>query len=708
MEQNFSFDKTSFIIDGVRQFLVGGEIHYFRVPRADWDRRMALLAEAGANAVSTYVPWCVHEREEGRIDFSEKEECDLPGFLKVAAKYGLKVFLRPGPYQYSELFLEGLPKWLCDRYPEIQAKRADGSAFGRGICSYLHPIFLEKTRTYYHAFCNAIRPYSAENGGPVVMIQLDNELGGLHLWRGSADYNSESMGFGRADGRYPRYLEQRFESVKALNERYGTAYERFADVIPYASGDNAQAVLVNQDYFDFYCASLTEYASVLEGYLKECGINLPTYHNVAGPPMIPMFDNFNRTLGKEFLLSMDSYYFLNYGANNFSVSPASIPSYQFGADLLETLGNPYSVMELQGGTYATIPPVLPEDLEAFYMTHLAVGLKGVNYYVFTGGKNSEEFENSACVYDYSACVSADGKKRPTYRAVKRFSHLLRDNAWLAATEREFSVQLGCEFGMLREEFGGHGMDCGFRNNLSKCVDLTLMSTRFAGKFTELSGTLDSAKPLVLYESYAMSRAAQERVIAFVKNGGRILVLGRIPTHDEHYAPCTLLRDFLGVQTVAAERDLPYIWVNGRKVFDIAYSEAIESCCPGDEVIASDASRTQHLGIYGKRGSGSVLYFTGTWQLITFEQSVMLESFLNRLNTMPILACSNRCVNYTVRQSEDGRRAVFLMNLYSGVQKTDATLFLADKQIHLGSFTLKAKEVKLLTVDRDGHGFREEK
>ena len=81
--KSFSFDKNGYIIDGVRQFMVSGEFHYFRVPKADWERRLNLFKEAGGNTVATYVPWCVHEQVEGEILFDDCEERDFSDFLRL-------------------------------------------------------------------------------------------------------------------------------------------------------------------------------------------------------------------------------------------------------------------------------------------------------------------------------------------------------------------------------------------------------------------------------------------------------------------------------------------------------------------------------------------------------------------------------------------------------------------------------------------------
>ncbi len=84
-----TFDPQGILIDGRREFLVSGEFHYFRVPPDDWRRRMELLKEAGGNCLATYVPWIIHEPEEGRIVFGDQPKRDFARFLETAADAGL-------------------------------------------------------------------------------------------------------------------------------------------------------------------------------------------------------------------------------------------------------------------------------------------------------------------------------------------------------------------------------------------------------------------------------------------------------------------------------------------------------------------------------------------------------------------------------------------------------------------------------------------
>src|SRR6478609_8180101 len=97
---------TGFFVDGVPRLLRGGTVQWFRLPREEWDDRLARFAAAGFNTVDVYVAWRNHEPEEGVFDF---ETYDLRAFLDLAKKHGLYVYLRPGPYITNEMDGGGVP-----------------------------------------------------------------------------------------------------------------------------------------------------------------------------------------------------------------------------------------------------------------------------------------------------------------------------------------------------------------------------------------------------------------------------------------------------------------------------------------------------------------------------------------------------------------------------------------------------------------------
>ena len=98
-------------IDEKPVLIMSGEIHYYRLKKADWQDRIDKLKQAGLNCVATYIPWICHETEKGCYDFTGlyREEHDLAGFLDLCITNGLYVFVRPGPFIMAEMKNEGLP-----------------------------------------------------------------------------------------------------------------------------------------------------------------------------------------------------------------------------------------------------------------------------------------------------------------------------------------------------------------------------------------------------------------------------------------------------------------------------------------------------------------------------------------------------------------------------------------------------------------------
>ena len=141
--------------------ILSGAIHYFRVHPDYWLDRLQKLAACGLNTVETYVPWNLHEPKEGEFNF--EGFADLSRFIETAARVGLKVIIRPGPYICSEWEYGGFPGWLNrDRNMRLRT---------------MWPPYLEKVRNYFNVLLPKLTPYLLSNGGPVIAMQVENEYG---------------------------------------------------------------------------------------------------------------------------------------------------------------------------------------------------------------------------------------------------------------------------------------------------------------------------------------------------------------------------------------------------------------------------------------------------------------------------------------------------------------------------------------------------
>ncbi|WP_430602987.1 beta-galactosidase [Enterococcus sp. DIV0724b] len=153
--------KEDFLLDGKPYKIMSGAIHYFRIRPEEWYHSLYNLKALGFNTVETYIPWNLHEQEEGKFDFTE--HLDIQKFVYLAQDLGLFVILRPSPYICAEWEFGGLPAWLLNDL-DMRIRSSD-------------PLFIEKVANYYEKLFQQISPLQVDQGGPVIMMQLENEYG---------------------------------------------------------------------------------------------------------------------------------------------------------------------------------------------------------------------------------------------------------------------------------------------------------------------------------------------------------------------------------------------------------------------------------------------------------------------------------------------------------------------------------------------------
>lgn len=157
----FRIGPADFLLDG-RPFVIRcGEVHFARVPREYWRHRLQMCRAMGLNTVCVYLFWNFHEWEEGTYDWSG--QADVAEFCRMAQEEGLWVLLRPGPYSCAEWEMGGLPWWLVKHDP-IHLRSMD-------------PLFLEPAVRYLKEVGRVLAPQQITRGGPLLMVQVENEYG---------------------------------------------------------------------------------------------------------------------------------------------------------------------------------------------------------------------------------------------------------------------------------------------------------------------------------------------------------------------------------------------------------------------------------------------------------------------------------------------------------------------------------------------------
>lgn len=113
------------------------------------------------NTVCLYVFWNSHEPQPGVYDFTEQN--DLAEFCRLCQQNDMYVILRPGPYVCAEWEMGGLPWWLLKK-KDVRLRESD-------------PYFIERVALFEEAVAKQVKDLTIANGGPIIMVQVENEYG---------------------------------------------------------------------------------------------------------------------------------------------------------------------------------------------------------------------------------------------------------------------------------------------------------------------------------------------------------------------------------------------------------------------------------------------------------------------------------------------------------------------------------------------------
>ncbi|KAJ5690707.1 hypothetical protein N7462_005099 [Penicillium macrosclerotiorum] len=132
-----------------------------RIPNELWDDRLAKARAMGLNTIFSYIYWDQLEPSKGSWENSGNN--DIARYFRTAQDHGLNVVLRPGPYICGEHEWGGFPAWLSE-VPGMVVRTNNNA-------------FLEASRSYMHNLAGDLKQLTILNGGPILMVQVENEYG---------------------------------------------------------------------------------------------------------------------------------------------------------------------------------------------------------------------------------------------------------------------------------------------------------------------------------------------------------------------------------------------------------------------------------------------------------------------------------------------------------------------------------------------------
>lgn len=158
---SFSIGQDDFLLDGKPHRILSGALHYFRVHPDQWADRIRKARQMGLNTIETYVAWNMHAPKQGTFDTTG--QLDLGRFLDLVAAEGMHAIVRPGPYICAEWDNGGLPAWLFSA--------------GNPVIRSSDRTYMNLVRRYMEQLAPILVPRQISHGGPIVLIQVENEYG---------------------------------------------------------------------------------------------------------------------------------------------------------------------------------------------------------------------------------------------------------------------------------------------------------------------------------------------------------------------------------------------------------------------------------------------------------------------------------------------------------------------------------------------------
>ncbi len=566
---SFTAAQGYFLKDGKPIFIVSGEIHYFRLDPKLWEKHLVLLKKSGANTTSTYIPWGWHEYEENTFDFTGTTHParNLVKYFELCKKVGLQLIVKPGPYILAEYHLQGLPSWLISRCSKNAfALDEHGNMIGSDLMSYMSDEFLQYSFLWYDKIMPIIAQYQEGNGGPIVMMQVCNEVGVFQWLSGKIDYNNSVTNLFR------QFLKEKYISVENLNSGHGTNLSSFDEVItPRGIITNRAEYCLYYDFHLFYRHYYALYLETLSKKIKSFDIDVQLTHNIPGwiygnaselPMLISTYEEIMRTR-TDIIFGLDHIpEFVSFRNAHSDLACNKI------LEAMQPHG-PVWAAEFQAGTREHHVRCDASDMETFYYASLAHGLKSFNYYMFSQGINPKGKGYYGKTFYYQTPVNAKADPSPLYSVTKKVGAFIRgekEELLLSTTKasigvgfykpyfytelttsqmlkerRLFIEKLGLKYDprFIREEVLFNGLLRG------------LQALNFNYDIKNLEATNVDAllkyKQLWITTTECMDNETQKLLVSYVKGGGHLILYPAVPIFDEYLHPCTILKDALNIQ-----------------------------------------------------------------------------------------------------------------------------------------------------------------
>lgn len=472
--------------------LLSGEVHYWRLSPESWLSVIQSAQKMGLEVLSSYVCWDFHELEPGKFDFTGKTDPrrNLMAFLDLVREEGLWLILRPGPYIYSEWRNNGVPDHA------VQQHRLD-------------PVFQTAAESYMQAVTETALPYLASRGGNIILWQADNEIDPWLHW------HTEKLGLGNTAGPFQEFMKIRYQTIDALNEVWGTNLHDFsaARAVTALFHDEPHMVARYLDFIRFQHDYVNQVAEWAVGVYRELGVDVPIYLNAYTGVSIQSWhelESIGDLSGFDVYPTREMEGYLHeqrtlFEAVNYTRTYSKLPY----------------ICEFEAGVWHDRLPevgVLPANhYRLICLSALQAGVAGWNWYMLVDRDNW-----------YQAPINQWGRTRPDLFAA--FSDIVALYKDLHPHELEKLTHTAVTYDPLQRASTRPGQDV-LGAFYEADVDYEFFDLAYGS----------CSKPLLFYAGGEwLSAEGQERLRAYVEEGGHLVFMQSYPYLDDCLKPLNLL------------------------------------------------------------------------------------------------------------------------------------------------------------------------
>lgn len=624
--------QGQFYLDDQPQLIQAGEFHYFRTPVKDWEHRLNLLIQAGFNTVASYIPWRWHQLSENTFDLDghSHDMRNLEGFLKLAKQMGLWVIARPGPYIMAETTHEGIPDWIFETYPQVAL--IDQQQKVHNLASYLHPDFLFCVRKWYQAVFQVLGPHQISQGGNIIMVQLDNEMGMPHWVRNVFDLNPDTL------HRFAHYLHK-----ERLSARYPT--QNLTDFLQEALRQPSEvwSTQIAEDYRHFYRNYLRDYTDFLLGEARANGLNTLAVINIHGfangGKTFPIgLSQLREVLALDLVSATDVYPLAIHEGNIHELLLVNAMT-----KALQNSEQPLFSIEFQAGGNADFGNGQTSLYDLHSRLCLSQGMRAFNHYLFFDGEN-HPLLSPVKRHDWGHPVRKDGSLRKHYHRYPELSKVLAaygQDFIVSQTQTTSAIGFVLDYFMTEVNHAYTQQSTKLLTEQRECIlfdfiarGLTLTHRPFKAIDLAKAALHPQQTPhcWVMLEQQCPS-SIQQKLVEYARNGGNLILVGRLCTKDFNHQPCTLLQEALGVSPLETELGQNIQAFNHQDVPTLRIESYLGDV---DEVFATQKGRT--VGFIKAIGKGKVMMLGASMTANTLEDVDIVQQMALKMQCQSLFTC----------------------------------------------------------------------